>query len=128
MATITDDESALRGRLQAFRWKDGLKCPRCGQRHCSIHAHGKNGRRKLRCSDCGRTFTDFTGTPLARTHLSLTLWAAAARMMLTGHPTCSELSIKLKVKVATAWRVRKVLTLALNDKGLRQALINEDKV
>lgn len=127
MVTIIDEESSLIGRIQAFRWKDGLKCPRCGLRHCSIHAHGKNGRRKLRCSDCGRTFTDLTGTPLARTHLSLTLWAAAARMMLRGHPTCSELSIKLKVKIATAWRVRKILTLALNDKGLCQALVHEDK-
>lgn len=121
-----DEESALRSRLQAFRWKDGLNCPRCGHRHCSIHARGKDGRRKLRCSDCGRTFTDLTGTPLARTHLPLTIWAAAAKMMHAGRPTCSEMSIKLKVKIATAWRVRKILSLALNDAGLRQALVHED--
>lgn len=123
---ITDEEAALMGRLQAFRWKDGLKCPRCGLRNCSLHARGKNGRRKLRCSDCGRTFTDLTGTPLARTHLPLTLWSAAAKIMVAGQPTCSELSIKLKVKLATAWRVRKILSLALNDKGLRHALVIEE--
>lgn len=121
-----NDEALLLARLQALRWKKGLRCPRCRNPDCSVHARGKDGRRKLRCSGCGRTFNDLTGTPLARTHLPLTLWAKAARMMTAGHQTCSTLSVKLDVKLATAWRVRKILNEALLDADIRQALVNED--
>lgn len=121
-----NDEALLLARLQALRWKKGLRCPRCRNPDCSVHARGKDGRRKLRCSGCGRTFNDLTGTPLARTHLPLTLWAKAARLMTAGHQTCSTLSVKLDVKLATAWRVRKILNEALLDPDIRQALVNED--
>ena len=126
MIDTTTTESALMARLQTLRWKAGLRCPRCGHRNCSLHARGKDGRRKLRCSGCGRTFNDLTGTPLARTHLPLTLWAKAARLMASGHQTCSSLSVKLEVKLATAWRVRKILTEVLKDADLRQTLVTED--
>lgn len=126
MIDATTDESMLMARLQNLRWKAGLRCPRCGHRDCSLHARGKDGRRKLRCSGCGRTFNDLTGTPLARTHLPLTLWSKAARLMASGHQTCSSLSLKLEVKLATAWRVRKILTEALKDADLRQTLVSED--
>ena len=126
MEHAPDQDAAVMKRLQALRWKEGLRCPRCGGTHCTVHAHGRDGRRKLRCEACGRTFTDLTGTPLANSHLPLSLWAAAARIMTARRPTCSELSLKLGVKLATAWRVRKILSLALNDAGLRQALVPEE--
>ncbi|MBI3563645.1 MAG: transposase [Elusimicrobia bacterium] len=124
--TIAPDEETVLARFQNLRWKTGLRCPRCGGARCTLHARGRNGRRKLRCEGCGRTFTDLTGTPLAHTHLSLGLWAAAARMMAAGRPTCSELALRLDVKLATAWRMRKILTTALQDEDLRQALVQED--
>ncbi|HAZ09400.1 MAG TPA: hypothetical protein DCZ01_13000 [Elusimicrobia bacterium] len=123
---MNSSEADLMAKLQTYRWKKGLRCPRCGQARCSVHARGRDGRRKLRCGGCGRTFNDLTGTPLARTHLPLTLWAKAARLMAAGRPTCSALSVKLRVKLATAWRVRKILTEALKDADLRQALVGED--
>ena len=58
MIDTTTTESALMARLQTLRWKAGLRLPRCGHRDCSVHARGKDGRRKLRCSGCGRTFND----------------------------------------------------------------------
>jgi transposase-like protein len=121
------DEGSLMKRLQALRWKDGLRCPRCGDARCTVHAHGRDGRRKLRCAGCGRTFTDLTGTPLAHSHLPLSLWALAARIMLAGRPTCSELSVRLEVKLATAWRVRKILSQALDDDALRRVLVGEEE-
>jgi transposase-like protein len=122
----SNKEDVLMRRLQSLRWKDGLRCPRCGDAGCWLHARGKGGRRKLRCGACGRTFNDLTGTPLARSHLPLSLWAAAARIMLAGRPTCSELSRKLRVKLATAWRVRRVLSRVVADEVLRQVLAGED--
>ena len=126
MIAATMTEASLMARLQTLRWKAGLRCPRCGHENCSVHARGRDGRRKLRCSGCGRTFNDLTGTPLAHTHLPLTLWAKAARLMTSAPQTCSSLSVKLDVKLATAWRVRKILTEALRDADLRQVLVSED--
>ncbi|MBI4061912.1 MAG: IS1 family transposase [Elusimicrobia bacterium] len=126
MIAAHDEEFFLISRFQELRWKAGLRCPRCRHQNCSVHARGKNGRRKLRCSGCGRTFNDLTGTPLARTHLPLAVWAKAARLMAAGPQTCSALSVKLGIKLATAWRVRKILTNALKDADLRQALVPED--
>lgn len=44
------------------------RCPRCaGARH---YRHGQaNGLQRYRCRDCGRTFNDLSGTPLARLRL-----------------------------------------------------------
>lgn len=41
------------------------RCPRCDCTRC--HRHGQaNDLQRYRCGDCGRTFNDLTGTPLAR--------------------------------------------------------------
>jgi transposase-like protein len=44
--------------------RDSLDCPRCG---CGrLHKWGRfSGRQRYRCLGCRRTFSDFTGTPLA---------------------------------------------------------------
>jgi transposase-like protein len=125
MIDATTDESVLMARLQTLRWKAGLRCPRCGHRDCSVHARGKDGRRKLRCSGCGRTFNDLTGTPLAAPTFPDAVGEGAC-LMASGHQTCSNLSVKLDVKLATAWRVRKILTEALKDADLRHTLVTED--
>ena len=41
------------------------RCPRCNSDH--VHRHGQaNDLQRFRCCQCGRTFNDLTGTPLAR--------------------------------------------------------------
>jgi transposase-like protein len=46
----------------------GRRCPRCNGASC--HRHGQaNDLQRYRCRDCGRTFNDLTGTPLARLRL-----------------------------------------------------------
>lgn len=119
-------EVLLLERVRAERWKAGLRCPRCGGRDCALHMRrGAAGRRKLLCYACGRTFNDLTGTPFARSHLPLSAWFAAARLMAEGRPTCAELARRLQVKLATAWRVRRVLRRALADPALRRILAAE---
>jgi len=40
-------------------------CPRCGERR--VHRWGQfSGRQRFRCASCYRTFSDLTGTPLAK--------------------------------------------------------------
>ena len=41
------------------------RCPRCDCPRCYRHGHA-NDLQRYRCRDCGRTFNDLTGTPLAR--------------------------------------------------------------
>lgn len=117
---MNDVEEALLGRIRAARWAHGLRCPRCLSTRCGLFMRqDASGRRKLRCLACGRAFNDLTGTPLARTHLPLSAWHRAARLMLQGEPSCAELSVRLGVKISTAWRVRRALRQALADPVLR---------
>ena len=46
----------------------GRCCPRCSSRCWYRHGHA-NDLQRFRCRDCGRTFNDLSGTPLARLRL-----------------------------------------------------------
>ncbi|TBR26141.1 IS1 family transposase [bacterium] len=119
-------EERFLARLRRARWPEGLRCPRCASPRCGLFMNADaSGRRKLRCLACGRAFNDLTGTPLARTHLPLAAWHRAARLMLDGEPSCAELSQRLRVKIATAWRLRRALRQALADPVLGPALMEE---
>ena len=43
-------------------------CPRCASPHWHRHGHA-NDLQRFRCRDCGRTYNDLSGTPLARLRL-----------------------------------------------------------
>lgn len=119
-------EIRLLESIRRARWANGLRCPRCASPRCGLFMRrDASGRRKLRCLSCRRAFNDLTGTPLARTHLPLAAWHRAARLMLEGEPSCADLSSRLGVKIATAWRVRRALRQALADPVLRRVLSEE---
>jgi transposase-like protein len=62
-ASAANREAALR-LLRDSRHSAGLHCPHCCCRR--VHRWGiRAGRRRYRCTACRRTFSDFTGTPLA---------------------------------------------------------------
>ena len=44
------------------------RCPRCASAHWHRHGHA-NDLQRFRCRDCGRTYNDLSGTPLARLRL-----------------------------------------------------------
>lgn len=46
----------------------GRHCPRCNSEHWHRHGHA-NDLQRFRCRECGRTFNDLSGTPLARLRL-----------------------------------------------------------
>ena len=57
----------------------GARCPRCDSGRS--HRWGSSsGRQRYRCRRCGRTFTDFTGTPIAYLKRTALLPAYAACM------------------------------------------------
>ena len=49
-------------------WAAGRRCPRCQCAAWQRHGHANNLQR-YRCRQCGRTFNDLSGTPLARLRL-----------------------------------------------------------
>ena len=58
----------------------GRCCPRCGGARC--HRHGfANDLQRFRCCDCGRTFNDLSGTPLARLRHKVK-WLAYSQLLL----------------------------------------------
>ncbi|MBI5882694.1 MAG: IS1 family transposase [Elusimicrobia bacterium] len=127
MERVKELETSLLERLAAERWREGLRCPRCGGQRCVLHMRlGAGGRRKLKCSNCGRSFNDLTGTPFARSHLPLSSWFVAAGLMALRTPTCADIARRLDIKVSTAWRVRRVLTRALADPLLRRVLASQE--
>lgn len=122
-------ESRCLGLLRAKRWPQGIRCPRCSADRWRLHAGagprvgaaGTGGRPKYRCLCCNRTFNDLTGTVFARSRLPLWKWFECARRLREGPATCAQLAARLRVKVATAWRMRAVLRRAFCDPALNAA-------
>ncbi len=97
-------------RFRTTRFRNGLRCPRCGHRH--VHRWGRfQDRQRYRCLGCRRTFSDLTGTPLAYLK-HLHLWAPFCRMTPTT-PTLRTVSRALGIHVSTSFRWRHRLLAGL---------------
>lgn len=107
-------DAACLARVRRWRWREGPRCPRCGSGRCASVLSDET-RPKHRCVDCGRGFNDLTGLPFARSHVPLWKWFLCAERMRRGPATCAELGKLVGVKLATAWRLRKVLKVVLAD-------------
>jgi transposase-like protein len=95
--------------LRRLRWPQGVRCPRCQGAHVTTHSTpSPSPRRKYLCRGCRRTFTDLTGTPLARTNLPLEAWFLYLQLGAHGSST-SEVARALRVKWDTAAFLRRRL-------------------
>jgi transposase-like protein len=93
-----------------LRFGESLCCPRCG----SIDAApwgSFSGRRRYRCRGCARTFSDFTGTPLAYLK-RLDQWPGHCASALA-HETLRREAARLGIHRNTAFRWRHRLLAAL---------------
>lgn len=98
-------------RLADHPFPFDLRCPRCGSRRV-IGWGCVRGRPRYRCRRCRRTFTAFTGTPLAGLHYP-DRWPALAQCLLQGlsvRATARRLGIH--PSTAFRWRHRALLALA----------------
>lgn len=108
--------------LRRVRWPNGIICPFCGRSHVTTHSRFERTRRqRYLCLTCRRTFTDLTGTPLARTNLPLGTWLLCLRLIGQGRTT-SELAKELGVKWDTAAQLQRRLGLALARSGFVRQL------
>ena len=95
--------------LRKMRWPNGIICPYCGRRKVTTHSKfATTSRRRYLCLGCRKTFTDLTGTPFARTNLSLGKWFLCLRLIEEGRST-SELAKELGVKWDTAAHIQRRL-------------------
>lgn len=108
---IFTDERKARSYFEAIRWPDGVICPHCGNADASrlyaIEANVKHGVREgLReCQDCHGQFTVMTGGIMESSHLPLTKWALAYRLMASAKKGISahQMHRTLGVTYKTAW-------------------------
>lgn len=116
--------------LRKIRWPNGMNCLWCASPKVTTHSKSvRSPRRKYVCRDCRRTFTDLTGTPLARTNLPLGKWFLLLRFKDEGLST-SELAKELSVKWDTTLSMQRRLGIALLRPGLiwqlREAIEEHD--
>ncbi len=88
------DETACKSYLQANRWPEGVKCPRCG--NANVHEHAKPFH--WNCYQCspdsvGYRFSVLVGTIFENTNKPLCDWFRVMHMMLTSKKGISALQI-----------------------------------
>jgi Transposase zinc-ribbon domain len=89
------DETACRAYLQARRWPNGVRCPRCGNNEVFPV---RTMPFKWQCYDCtpigGYRFSVIAGTIFENTNKSLREWFRVVHFMLAGRKDISVLQIK----------------------------------
>ncbi|MCY4366494.1 MAG: IS1595 family transposase [Chloroflexi bacterium] len=94
------------------RWRDGLRCPRCGGTGCYKVASGKP--LSHRCRECKKYFSVKIGTPMEHSNLSVRKFLLYIHFMLTESKGSSgrKMHASLKTGLRTAWflgqRVRRM--------------------
>ena len=100
-------------------------CPHCSERRYHRWGHF-SGRQRYRCTGCGRTFSDFTGTPLAGSHYP-ELWRVFAQCMVLGwpvRPTAWWLGVDKDT--VFRWRHRLLAAMLENERVTLQGVVELD--
>jgi transposase-like protein len=120
---IFTDEDKARGYFEAIRWPSGPICPHCGNADASrIYPITANPTRKVRaglyeCQDCHGQFTVRTGSVMESSHVPLTKWALAYRLMASAKKGISahQLHRSIGVTYKTAWFMAHRIREAMRD-------------
>ena len=112
------DDATAEAWFVQHRWKDGIRCPRCG--HGSIQVGTSHKTMPLRCrkskqGGCGRFFSVKTGTFMESSNLAYQDWLFALFLVATHLKSVSSMKLHRDITVTqrTAWhmahRIRKAL-------------------
>ncbi len=109
----TDEK--CREYLEALRWPDGVRCPRC-QSPRAFHVPSRN---QYDCESCGYQFSVTAGTIFHDSHLPLKKWLTAVYLMSESRKGISANQLKrtLGVSYKTAWYLCHRIRAALKDAG-----------
>lgn len=104
---IFHDDTAAREYLETVLWPQGPVCPRCGVMGDRItKMSGKSLRPGVyNCKDCRKPFTATVGTVMERSHIPLSKWLMAARLMASSKKSMSahQLHRMMDVTYEAAW-------------------------
>ena len=100
--------------FQELRWKDGVVCPYCGEKH--IYRF-KNGTYK--CSHCKKRFSDTSNTIFHSTKIPISYWLIALYLVTMGKGISSEeLSKYLGITQKTSWYLLHKIRYALTTENI----------
>jgi transposase-like protein len=106
--------------LEAIRWPNGLRCLQCGAERVSRYTTtGKTGKERhlYVCLDCKHQFSVTVGTVMHDSHVPLTKWFLAIRLMCSAKKSISakQLERELAVSYETAWYMAHRIRVAMKD-------------
>jgi transposase-like protein len=104
---IFHDEDAARAHLESVLWPQGPVCPRCGVMGDRItKLTGKSTRPGVyNCKDCRKPFSVMIGTVMERSHIPLSKWLLAGRLMASSKKSMSahQLHRMMGISYQSAW-------------------------
>ena len=122
------NDKKCREYLEALRWEDGIKCPRCGSNKIShIEKRGQYD-----CDQCRYQFSVTAGTIFHDSHLPIWKWFLAVYLMTESKKgmSANQLKRSLGVSYKTAWylchRIRKAMEEA-TDKPKLKGIVEVDE-
>jgi transposase-like protein len=105
------NETKCRERMEALKWPQGVKCPRCGSEKISRIKK----RDQFDCDECRYQFSVTAGTIFHDSHLPLWKWFLAIYLMTESKKgmSANQLKRSLGISYKTAWylchRIRKAM-------------------
>lgn len=115
-------EAQCEQALEAVRWPDGFRCPRCAG---EVHSVLRDGPRKVfQCSACRHQASLIAGTVFQGTKLPMTTWFLAIYLISQAKTGLSALALRrqLGVSYPTAWLIHHKLMQAMADREERYVL------
>ena len=107
-----DSEEQCVAYLESLRWPGGVACPNCGNQKISrFQAKGKSGKTRQICQcldrDCKYQFSATTGTIFHDSHLPLSKWYEAMRLLAdpSADTSVNQLRFVLGVQYKTAKKI-----------------------
>jgi len=104
---IFHDDTAAREYLESVLWPQGPVCPRCGVMGDRItKLMGKSTRPGVyNCKDCRKPFSVTVGTVMERSHIPLSKWVLASRLLASSKKSMSahQLHRMMDISYEAAW-------------------------
>jgi transposase-like protein len=122
-------ETQCEDALEAIRWPEGFRCPRCQASADHYILHVKS-RKTFQCGGCGHQTSLTAGTVFHSTKLALTIWFLAIYLISQAKTGLSALALKryLGVSYPTAWMIHHKLMQAMVEREARYTLSGQVQI
>lgn len=119
------DEGACRSYLQARRWPDGVKCPRCQNENVYELTTREYHWQCENCAADGYRFSVLVGTIFENTNIKLTQWFKVIYLMLVSKKGISALQVYRMMgfgSYRTAWSMCHRIRVAMGKEEFQQLI------